>query len=157
MVAGVIYAENALNVNGLDTLTDWLGFYGLDSSVGLGQVKMSTAKFIEDQGYINKADETEGAWHVPLVGDVHGSTRMAREKRLENDKINTYYVAAYLKYFQDKWMDAFPEITQRPDILGTLYNLGHQTTHPNSDPKSRPFGDYVSLNYDKMAELLGPN
>jgi len=48
IVAACIYTELVLNVNVLDTLDGFLGFYNLaDTSIGLGQVKVSTAKMLE--------------------------------------------------------------------------------------------------------------
>lgn len=55
IVGGCIYAEQKRNVNFVDTLTDWVGFYGvLDTSIGIGQVKVSTAIMLEDKGYVSK-------------------------------------------------------------------------------------------------------
>ena len=155
IVAGVIYAEQSQNVNFRDTLTDWIGFYGLDTSVGVGQVKMSTAELLEDKGYVAKTTADEGGWDLPIIGDIDGTVTMAREKRLENDRMNIIYVAAYIKYLQDTWQSEFPTIAKRPDILGTLYNLGHEKTSPHSKPTANYFGDFVQENYDKMGYLLG--
>ena len=55
----------------------------------------------------------------------------ARAKRLDNDYENIMYVAAYLSQFVDQWKEEFPEISVRPDILGTLFNLGYRTPNPN--------------------------
>ena len=121
VVAGVIYAEQSLNVSIIDTLTDWTGFYGVNTSVGLGQVRMSTAEFLEEQGYMPKTNASDAGRDIPYIGYVHGTTTMDREKRLENDRVNIMYVAAYIRYFQDIWKDQFPSIANRPDILGTLY------------------------------------
>ncbi len=140
----------------MDTLTDWTGFYGVNTSVGLGQVRMSTAEFLEEKGYVIKVEATEGGWNVPFIGFVNGTVTMAREKRLEDNRSNCIYVAAYIKYFQDTWQDdEFPSIANRPDILGTLYNIGHESVQPHSNPGSNSFGDYVANNYDSMRHLLG--
>ncbi len=155
VVAGVIYAKQSINVDFKDTLTDWTGFYGVNTSVGLGQVRISTAEFLEEKGYITKTKASEGGWNLPFIGHVDGTTTMAREKRLENDRINCYYVAAYIRYFQDTWKYKFPSIAGRPDILGTLFNIGHEVTKPNSNPKPNEFGQYVKDNYDTMGYLLG--
>lgn len=122
-------------------------------SVGLGQVRVSTAKFLEEQGYVKKAEKADGGWEIPFVGFVNGTETMAREKRLESNAWNTYYVSAYIKYFVDTWKADFPEIAERPDILGTLYNLGH-SKKPNSSPKPNDFGNLVQHYYELMACLL---
>mgnify|MGYP002233702191 CR=1 FL=1 len=51
LIAAVIYTEQANNMNFRDVLTDGIGgFYGIDTSIGIGQVKVSTAKLLEDKG-----------------------------------------------------------------------------------------------------------
>lgn len=120
-VAGVIYAEQSLNVDIVDTSTDWVSFYGvIDMSVGIGQVRMSTAKLLEELGYVDETKAEEGGWDIPFVGFVHGTTTMAREKRLEDNETNILYVAAYIKLIEDTWKKEFPQISNRPDIMGTL-------------------------------------
>lgn len=100
---------------------------------------METAEFLEEMGYVTKTSATEGGWDLPFLGVVNGSTTMAREKRLENDRTNIMYVAAYIRYFEDTWQSEYPSIADSPDILGTLYNIGHEITRPNSNPRSNNF------------------
>jgi|GEM_PF-2302092 len=76
------------------------------------------------------------------------------------DRTNLMYVAAYLKSFQDNWSSAFPEITDRPDILGSLYNLGHTNNDgtprkPHSNPQANWFGEKTKMYYGLMPYLLG--
>ncbi len=153
-VAACIFAEQSQNVDFIDAVTDWTGFYFMDTSVGIGQVRMSTAEFLENQNYVSKASANEGGWDVPIIGFVHGTERMARYKRLENNESNTIYAAAYLKYFVDIWSQEFSDIPERTDILATLYNLGHEITKPNSNPSPNTFGTYADENYDMMYILL---
>ena len=46
----------------------------VDTSIGIGQVKVSTAKMLEDKGYVSKSKATDGGWDIPLVGFVHGTS-----------------------------------------------------------------------------------
>ena len=63
------------------------------------------------------------------------------------------YVAAYIKALEDIWKSEFPEISNRPDILGSLYNLGHERK-PHGSPEPNWFGEYVDYYYDLMGEAL---
>jgi hypothetical protein len=156
IIAGVIYTEQVKNVNYMDTATDRLGFWGLfDTSIGLGQVKGSTAKFMEDLGYAPKSPAMDVEFILPVVGSVDGTETMTREMRLEDNRQNILYVAAYLKYFQDAWADQYPAIANDPAILGTLYNRGYIETSPHPTPQFNPFGSFVDENYNYMGELLG--
>ena len=60
----------------------------------------------------------------------------------------------------DNWSSAFPEITDRPDILGSLYNLGHTNNDgtprkPHSNPQANWFGEKTKMYYGLMPYLLG--
>ena len=148
VVSGAIFVEQFYNYNLVDVVTDWVSFYGIiDMSVGVGQVRLSTAEFLEESGYVPKTTAEEAGWNIPLIGFVHGTETMAREKRLEDDEWNVRYVAAYIKSLEDLWSDEYPDIVNRPDILGSLYNLGHHKV-PHGNPEPNWFGDEVKNFYD---------
>ena len=87
VVASVIFVEQYYNYDWRDISTDWIAFYGIiDMSVGLGQVRMSTAEYLEENGYIPEASAKEGGWNIPIIGFIYGTETMTREKRLENNK-----------------------------------------------------------------------
>lgn len=79
--------------------------------------------------------------------------------KLQNDKTNIRYAAAYLSYIQDLWKSEYPEIDGRTAILATLYNIGENGGKRgiNSTPQSTPFGDFAKENYYYMKHLLGLN
>ena len=55
--------------------------------------------------------------------------------------------------WQDKWGDVY-DISNKPDILGTLYNLGDRANAPNTNPSANPFGTYVKNKYNYVEQLL---
>ncbi len=119
---------------------------------------MSTAEFVEDQGYITDQMIKDNGYSEGLTNSrfLDLGTK-ARYARLNDNKISALYAAAYIKYFQDLWSDKYPDIADHPEILATLYNKGHENTEPHKDPKTNPFGDYVAKNYDLMGDLLDVN
>lgn len=130
ILAATIYAEQRLNVNWIDDVTDGIGgFYGIDTSIGVAQVKVSTAKFLEEQGYMPKITSQDGGWNIPRIEFVNGTETMARAKMLEDPETNIRYAAAYLSYYQNRWKVAYPEIDGRTAILATLYNQGKKNHH----------------------------
>ena len=154
ILAGVIYVEQYYNVDWVDATTDWIAFYGIiDMSVGVGQVRHSTAILLEEKGYVSPTQKEEGGWSLPFGKTVYGTETMARHKRLEDNEWNITYGAAYLRYLQDLWGEEFPEIATRPDILGALYNLGDKKP-PHSNPKPNEFGERVQKYYDLMESLI---
>ena len=163
IIAACIYTEQCLNVNWIDSLTDKIG-YRLDTSIGIGQVKISTAKLLEDSGYIAKTEysryERYGYvfvvyWKAPGVGEVVANSREeAISYRLSSESENVNYVAAYLRYFQDRWENVCDDIDGKTDILATLFNQGEKKPpHPN--PKPNPFGEQAKKEYEYMRKLLG--
>ena len=164
IIAGCIYTEQTWNVNWFDDLTDVPGFL-FDTSIGIGQVKVSTAKMLEDNGYIAKTTYSRSEvywgtvntyWNAPGVGEVWANSREeAIAYRLTSEGENINYVAAYLKYWQDVWKSTYPEIDGKSDILGTLYNLGDRAKAPNKNPKPNSFGENVKKEYYYMRKLLG--
>ena len=159
IVAGVIFVEQYYNYDWKDVLTDWIGLTGvIDMSIGLGQVRMSTAKYLEDQGYVTPVEiqTNENNEFIPYLLMVHSNIdreSLIRGTRLENDTWNINYVAAYIKALEDLWKKDFPEISSSPDILGTLYNLGHEKK-PNSTPKPNWFGEKVGDIYNMMGDVF---
>ena len=167
IIAACIFTEQVTNVNVLDSLTD-IPAYFADTSIGIGQVKVSTARMLEDEGYIQKTtlhdsyDEWHGnnfvqreVWYAPAYGYVEGTRDKAIAYRLTVESENINYVAAYLRYFQDRWKDVYPEIDGRTAVLATLYNLGENANSPNPNPILIQFGVDAKNEYYYMRELLG--
>ena len=165
VVAACIYVEQVTNVDWKDLFDGAIAIkVGLDTSIGVGQVKVSTGRLLEDEGYVEKTTVTE---YEKLLG-INRNDKIAIE--LENEEKNICYVAAYLKYQTDIWEEDYPDITEDIAILGTLYNLGHEKRGkgllgyifgfgntlrtPHSNPVANAFGDDVKLCYDLMGELL---
>ncbi len=117
MIATVIAVERTYNVDLLDLADVPAGLLGIDTSVGYGQVRISTAQLVENENYIEAS-----------------SSRWNRIMRLRDKKTNIRYVAAYLAYVRDIWVLQDPDFEQHPDIWWTIYNTGKIQAHPNPGP-----------------------
>jgi hypothetical protein len=161
ILASCIYAEQSLNVTPTETLEDWAQMMlGMDASVGVSQVRISTAKNLEDMGYIESTGEKITYSTTYIMGQkVTKKNVVSREEgiynKLSNNQMNIRYAAAELKYRQDMWKDEYPIIDGKTDILATLYNLGDNAKKPNANPESNPFGNFAKENYYHMRDLLG--
>jgi RHS repeat-associated protein len=155
MVGAVIYQERygAWNVNPLDMADVPLGFMGVDTSIGLGQVKISTAQKMIDQGYMPGLDtynwEVAGFDFSSVMNDEQKITML-----LSNEEYNTQFVAAYLQYHIDQWKDKYPNITDddKINILATLYN--RVEVEPHANPGENDFGKKVKENFEHVKSIL---
>lgn len=134
IVAGCIYQEQTTNVNLTDAFDPLAAELGQDVSLGLGQVKISTAEELETLGYVPDVEKDDTI------------------NNLKADDTNIQYVTAYLKYHMDQWDGQFPNIENSPEILGTLYNIGSREPHAN--PKPNDFGNGVLANQQMLNDLL---
>lgn len=75
-----------------------------------------------------------------------------RIKRLTNEKDHTYsylYAALYLKQIMTAWKGAGYDISDRPEIVATVYNLGFTKSNPNANPQVG--GAEIDLNGQKYS------
>lgn len=45
------------------------------------------------------------------------------------------YAALYIKEFENGWKKSGTDISKRPEIIGTLYNIGFENSRPNPNPQ----------------------
>jgi len=149
-VGAVIHQEQSTNVNFVDTLTDYVGgLFHANTSIGVGQVRVQTAKSLEKiYPILNPLDKSL---------DALADSNTVRVERLKDPLTNIRYVAAKLKFSLERWEKAGYGIAGKPEILGTLYNIEdvENPVKPNESPKPNNFGNGVKDNYGKVKKLLG--
>ena len=108
-------------------------------SWGVTGLKEATAKKIED----NLRDTTSpfylgsGQSHLLDFGtttDIEGQ-RFARLTDEHNHYYSYLYTALYLRELMAEWQKAGYNISDRPEILATLFNLGFDKSLPKADPQ----------------------
>ena len=166
ILAACIYAEQANNVTITEDLEDMVqSFLGMDCSVGLGQVRVSTAKKVEDKGHMPKTYDSESlnyAFKNPFTGkSVYSLDTYSRDEeiyyKLKDPETNINYAAAYLAMIQNMWREKYPVISGDTAILATLYNIGESGGDRgiNDSPTTNDFGNFAKDNYPYMQYLLG--
>ncbi len=158
IVAAVIYAERVLNVNWRDTYLDKLmALNRLNSSIGFCQIKLNTARWIE-----NNLNDANSKYFLgdSIAAFFPESIYLDKLiKRLDDPGMNIMYAVAYLAMFQSRWQRDGVDISSRPDILGTLYSLGAFKTNgeeriPHPDPVPNRFGS-TALEFYNSEVLVG--
>lgn len=159
-LSAIIYTERTKNYDWRDEAFDELiARVGQNSSIGFAQVKMKTAYFIERQ----LTDSTSKFYCGNKYENVLGVSKTPFHliEKLQIDSVNILYAAAYIKIIQTFWQNRGYSIADRPDIIGSLYQLG--LFHPNGKvrephfyPKANEFGKHVkasiNLFYDDNSE-----
>jgi hypothetical protein len=150
-IASVVFVEHVLNVTWKDREIDpLLATYGLNVSLGLGQVKIETAQWIER--------ELKDSTSLYYLGDsVRSAFPYSNScdnivQRLLDPHYNSYYIAAFIAMISSRWESAGIDITGRIDILATLYSAGVveknvEKRKPRQNPEANSFGLHAAEFY----------
>ena len=118
---------------GPDDWFDWLGFLGMNTSIGLSQIKVNTARsVIRKKLYIPEKD-------------VDFDSVFGREKLvfLLNDPFHSAnFCAAIIRDIIDRWKPKF-DMSNRTDLVGTLYSLSNPPK-PHKNPRSNGRGRQIA-------------
>jgi len=161
LLASCIYAEQALNVKPGENILDVVfAKSGYNASVGIAQIKVQTAKWIERQ----LQDELGPVYLPDRLQALSGNAakQEAIVDRLANPATNLRYAAAYVAMILKAWGPLFKELHSDEAIVSlvaTLYSLGLtrpdgslRLPHPNAHPNT--FGIVASEFYGSF-ELRG--
>jgi hypothetical protein len=141
-----------------------LGILGTQTqfSLGIFGIKENTAKQIENNlkdtsSIYYLGEEYENILDYSSSSDDVNNTPLFKKdteriKRLTNSKDHYYsylYAALYLKQIITSWQRYGYNVSNRPEIIATLYNLGFEKSNPNPDPKVG--GADIDLNGNKYS------
>lgn len=108
-------------------------------SLGVLGIKEETALKIEEN--LKNPDSVfyPGAEYDHLLDFETTDTDAERFKRLTHYRNHYYaylYAALYNKQIIAQWKNSGVDISKRPEILATLYNIGFRNSKPNPDPQT---------------------
>jgi len=144
LLASVIYAELRLNVNLLDSFERVFASLGSNTSTGLAQIRINTAKWIIDTvSDSNSCYSLEPQFYkwVPRYESRDDIIAL-----LEKDSTNCLLAALHLRQIIKRWKRGGFDIENRPDIIATLYSYGlfnrDDTSEiaPHAKPRRNFFG-----------------
>ena len=109
-------------------------------SLGVSGIKQDTAIKIEAYANDSTSPFYPGPDSAPLLAYGASTTDTEDElfSRLTNEKNHYYsylYTAIYLKEITAQWAAAGYDISARPDVLVTLFNLGFNASAPKDNPQ----------------------
>ncbi len=110
-------------------------------SLGVSGIKQETANAIERQALDATSPFYPGPTYAALFS--YNSTTTPHDDALFNrltdakDHYYSYlYTALYIKEVESQWKNAGFDISQKPEAVTTLFNIGFQGSHPNATPKA---------------------
>ncbi len=119
-----------------------------DFSLGIAGFKQETASRVEQYTIDTNSPFYSGPGMASLVAYPAGArTSGALYRRLTDSKNHYYsylYAALFVKEIQAQWLRQGYDISGRPDVLSTLFNIGFDKSHPNGTPQIG--GTPVTLN-----------
>lgn len=163
-VMGAVLAENTMNVGVDDRVQDWLaksGFIkggkilGVSTSVGWGQLNSGPAADAEDYAF------SKGI-RFPGQSKKNKATADEIQTALLIPESAMYYVAALTAYNQEIYLKGGYDVSNSPEILATLYNIGQPQHYvkvvkeEKRNPRPNYFGMFVLNNLEKMEEIINP-
>ena len=157
LLASIIYAEHKLNYTLTDKVLDGvLAHIGYNSSVGVAQIKVNTAEWIERQLHNKKSP-------FYLGDDISFMVTISKDReqiidKLSKPEINIFYAACYAAMIEKYWrkeFNAFSLGDKKVGIIATLYCLGiiksnGEMRYPHRGAKMNNFGKTAEEFYDSF-------
>lgn len=106
-------------------------------SLGVTGLKQETAKMIEGNLYATSSPFYLGEKYAHLLdfdSDNHGNERFERISDDKNHYYSYLYSGLYAKQVMEQWKKAGFDISERPEIIATLYNIGFDNSKPKKNP-----------------------
>lgn len=107
-------------------------------SLGIMNIKEKTAIEIESHLKDKASPYYLGPTFENILDFKSTSTAAERYSRLTNEKNHYYsylYGALYIKQIMLQWQRAGFDISKRPEIISTLFNVGFKNSHPKPKPE----------------------
>lgn len=119
-----------------------------NTSYGIAGLKPKTLRQIEEHmkdpnSPFYLGDEMANFFSYEDGADIE-SIRFNRITDVKNPYYSYLYAGLFMREIQMQWFNAGYDISTRPDILGTLYNLGFYYSVPKANPQSG--GSVIAVN-----------
>lgn len=151
-VAGAIAAENTLNVQLDDSIQEYLAQNGVTSIAG--------QTFTFGLGQMDPAAAMIGEATIAKIEGRPPRSQSEVERAMLNPVESIKLVSGIIRNAQDVYQARGIDISGRPDILATLYNLGDvdrraSEATPGTEPRSNYFGAFVANNNTELQDTIG--
>jgi len=108
-------------------------------SLGVSGIKQQTADEIEQYANDPTSPFYPGPTIAPLIAypaGVDHDTELYNRLTDENNHYYSYlYTAIFIKEIESQWAKSGYDVTDRPDVIVTLFNIGFDESNPNANPQ----------------------
>lgn len=106
---------------------------------GIGGFHPDTAARVEQYTMDNNSPFYAGDGMAALVaypaGTNHDSAMLARLSDYKDHHYSYLYVALFVKEITNQWAKEGYDVSSRPDVIATLYNIGFDRSAPKANPQ----------------------
>ena len=140
---------------------NWIKILGTLSqfSLGVSGIKQETAEQIELYAQDPTSNFYPGDAYAQLLVYPEGVDHSQElYKRLTDSKNHYYsylYTALFIKEIEAHWSRAGFPLDQKPEIIGTLFNIGFKGSSPKSNPQTAGAGISTGGTTYSFGELTG--
>jgi len=121
---------------------------------GIGGFHPDTAKRVEQyttdtNSPFYAGDGMASLVAYPSVENPHDGNTLSRLSDSKDHYYSYLYVALFIKEITNQWAKTGYDISNRPDVIATLYNIGFDKSTPKSDPQIG--GSTITVNGTKYS------
>lgn len=144
LLAAIIIDEIA-RAAPIEPIVDLLGvsFLGINTSAGIAQVKIETARDLIAGGYYNPDPLKLNSQYIGKV------SRQDLYQYIKASEHSIFFAAARISQLVDEW-GSFVDLRQNPAIIATLYSRSYKKPHGNPEPNDR--GIQISHEFYSLAK-----
>ena len=130
---------------GLNDWFDWASKIGIDTSIGIGQIKVETARNLIKQGLYNPNPEDDQL----KPKNIDKTSKANLYNYLKNPVHSANLSAAKIRYDINRWAPEV-DVSGQPEILGTLYSRGDIPVHDK--PSANDRGKQIAFEFYPLAK-----
>jgi len=144
LLAAIIIDEIARS-SPLEGVLDLLGVYfiGKNTSAGIAQVKIETARGLIKTDYYNPNPDEFSPENIGKI------SQLQLYQYVKQPKHSIFFAAARIRALIDEWKK-FVDLSKRPEIIATLYSRGW--VKPHASPKSNDRGNQIAGEFYELAK-----
>ena len=145
---GAILIDEIARLAPFEPITEKIGveIIGKNTSVGVAQVKIETANDLIKKGVYNPRPSDK---KLPFSGNLTNTDRRHLYQYVIQPEHSIRFAAAFIRYVIEFWPQRI-DLTNRPEIIGTLYHIGYGK--PKRDPKPDELGEQIASEFIPLAK-----